>query len=49
MEAITKMQEPTKLEKFRILAEVGCKSKSTINNYERYIKEFTLRKLDELT
>ena len=43
------MEQLTKLEKFRILAEVGCKSKSTIDNYERYIKEFTLRKRDELT
>lgn len=38
-----KMNKLTKLQKFRQLAEVSCKSQSTINNYERYINKFTNR------
>lgn len=34
-------QEPTDLEMFRELAEIGFKAKSTIDNYGRYIEEFT--------
>ncbi len=35
--------ELTKLQMFRELAEVGFKAKSTINNYQRYIIDFTNR------